>query len=121
MFFVLAVSCFFEQALDDRNLAWLGAVAPLFAYLCIAISIGMSPWFGWDRNALSDLGHSTRSSVAAIYNFGLSATGLLTILFAATAARRHAKWTSLSLVFTGFSLQLVGMFDEVYGRLHGQV
>ncbi|MEM2707195.1 MAG: hypothetical protein QW288_06765, partial [Ignisphaera sp.] len=48
--------------------------------ICIAISIWLSPWFNILDNALSDLGHATRSSVAPIFNFGLSLGGFLIAL-----------------------------------------
>jgi hypothetical protein len=43
--------------------------------LFIVISAYLSGWFDLYNNALSDLGHSTESNVAAIFNFGLSLGG----------------------------------------------
>jgi len=104
--------------MKGRRCALFGVAGPLLAYVFIAISIGLSPWFRWERNALSDLGHAVRSSVAPLYNFGLLLGGLLLAIYAVTTFRSHARWTSYSLVLSAFSLQLVAVFDEVYGFFH---
>lgn len=91
------------------------------AYVCIGISIALSPWFSWSSNALSDLGHAVHSNVAPVFNFGLLLAGFLIAVFTATTFWRHAKYTSPFLLLTAFSLQLVAVFDEAYGHLHGTV
>lgn len=88
------------------------------AYIFIGVSIALSPWFSWWTNALSDLGHAVRSESAAFYNFGLLLAGLLIMVYVVTVFWKYAKYTSLFLFATAFSLQLVAVFDEVYGRLH---
>lgn len=98
--------------------ALFGAVGPLIAFVSIGVSIALSPWFSWERNALSDLGRSVRSGVASIYNFGLLLIGFLIIIYAVTALREYARRTSYSLVISAFILQLVATFDEVYDPLH---
>jgi hypothetical membrane protein len=99
----------------------LGLLGPLTGILVIGISIVLVPWFSWENNALSDLGHSVYSDVAPIFNFGLLFTGFMIILYSITSFRNHTKYTSYFLTFTGLSLQLVATFDEVYGWLHTQV
>ena len=101
--------------------ALFGALGPLIAYVCIGISISLSPWFSWSSNALSDLGHAVHSSVAPIFNFGLLLSGFLIAIFTATSFWKHAKYTSPFLLLTAFALQLVAVFDEVYRGLHGTV
>ena len=96
----------------------LAVAALLAAYISIGASIVLSPWFSWERNALSDLGHSAKSVVAPIFNFGLLLTGVLILIYAVTIFRREAKYTSLCLAVSSFLLQLVAMFDEIYGYLH---
>jgi hypothetical membrane protein len=98
--------------------ALLGLAAPVVAYIFIGVAIAQSPWFRWDGNALSDLGHSSRSSVAPVFNFGLLFTGFLIVAYALLSLRHSARWTSLALAVAAFSLQLVGAFNEVYGVLH---
>ena len=81
---------------------------------CIAISIAMSPWFSFWKNALSDLGHVKRAT-APIFNLGLVTGGLLIALRSRLVRLRS---TSLSLLATSYFLILVGTFDEAYGKLH---
>lgn len=85
--------------------------------LCIILAVSFSPWFSILDNALSDLGHAVKSRVAPIFNFGLVAGGLLAF---ATALRSSRVWLGYNavLVYSGVMLVLVGVFDEVYGRLH---
>jgi hypothetical membrane protein len=101
-----------------RRYALCGIIGPTVAYCFIAISIGLSPWFNWRTNALSDLGHAITSEAASWYNFGLLLSGFLTTIYAVKALRAHAQYTSCCLVTSALLLQLVATFDEVYGFLH---
>lgn len=87
-------------------------------HACVAASIASSPWFDWSSSALSDLGHSLRSRAAPLFNFGLVFGGFLVALYALTSMRERARHSSWTLAGSGFALQLVGTFDEVYGSLH---
>ena len=107
--------------MNERNYALLGLIAPLIAIVFIAGSIALSPWFNWETDALSDLGHAINSEVAPLFNFGLLLSGFLTIVFALKTFRNHAKCTSYALVLVGLSLQLVATFDEVYRPFHSLV
>ncbi|MDG6222412.1 MAG: DUF998 domain-containing protein [Candidatus Bathyarchaeota archaeon] len=102
----------------DRYFALFGIIGPTFAIVLILVTIGLSPWFSWSQNALSDLGHSVKSAVAPLFNFGLLLGGFFIILYSLTSFRKNAKKTSYFLAFTGLSLQFVATFDEVYGTLH---
>ena len=106
---------------NEKIYASLGFIAPFVTYLSIGVSIMFSPWFSWQRNALSDLGHSVKSPVAPIFNLGLLLTGFLIIMYTVTVFKKHAKYTSICLVASAIILQLVATFDEVYGSLHGIV
>jgi hypothetical membrane protein len=105
-------------AMNEKVSAQLGVIAPLIGYATIAISILLSPWFRWETNALSDLGHSVRSGVAPIYNGGLLLTGFLLLQYSVGALNRHAKWTSYFLTISALALQLVATFNEVYSLPH---
>jgi len=107
--------------MNERLFALFGVIGPLLAIIFIGFSIALAPWFSWWRNALSDLGHALNSESAAYYNFGLALAGLFILIYSVTIFSKHAKYTSLFLAATGFALQLVAVFDEVYGRLHGCV
>lgn len=91
-------------------------VAP---FVCIAISIALSPWFNIVDNALSDLGHAINSNVSPVFNFGLSLGGALVIVTATMIITRCSKALATSLTLTGYTLILVAVFDEVYDRYGG--
>ncbi len=104
--------------MDERKFALFGVIGPLAAYVFGGISISMSPWFDWGSDALSDLGHATRSSVAPIFNFGLLLAGFLIMVYAIVALSKHSKYTSICLTAAAFALQMVSTFDEVYASIH---
>ena len=107
--------------MQEKYYALLGVITPLITYSCIAISITLAPWFSWQSNALSDLGHSAKSGVAPIFNIGLLLTGVFTIIYATKVLAKHATYTSICLIASAVTLQLVATFDEIYGFLHGLV
>jgi len=98
-------------------LAMLSIVVPL---LFIAVAASVSGWFNVFNNALSDLGHAHRST-APIFNFGLVLGSFLLTSFAFLYAYRSSRLIAVLLVVSAFSLNLVAVFDEVYGRLHSWV
>lgn len=97
------------------GLATSGYAVPLIS---IAITASASGWFSLVNNALSDLGHATRSAVAPVFNLGLSLGAFLVAVFAAHYSYRLSKPITYALLVTAFSLNLISVFDEVYGRLH---
>jgi hypothetical membrane protein len=107
--------------MKEKNYALLGIIGPFVTYFSIVFSIVYAPWFSWQRNALSDLGHSVNSGVAPIFNLGLFFTGFIVIIYAVTVLKTHAKYTSFCIIASAVILQLVATFDEVYGFLHGLV
>jgi hypothetical membrane protein len=104
--------------MNEKNYALFGAIGPLLAYVSIGVSIALSPWFSWEKSALSDLGHAVKSGVAPIFNFGLLLTGFFLTIYAVKVLKVYARWTGYSLVISAFTLQLIAVFDEVYGLLH---
>ena len=104
--------------MGERGYAVFGLAGPLVAFFFIALSIGLSPRFSWQENALSDLGHATRSCVAPWFNFGLLFAGFLVVVYAVTVLAAHARFASYGLLASAVFLQLVAVFDEVYGALH---
>ena len=93
-------------------------VAFIIVYSSIAVSIMLSPWFSWSRNALSDLGHCMKSGVAVIFNFGLITGGLILALYSTIYLRRETKASWIILFLSGYMLQFIGTYDEIYGRTH---
>jgi len=104
----------------------MAAFKPLIAGVLIALiffsslyySITLVDWFDWRRNALSDLGNSAKSEVAAQFNFSLLLVGLLMILLALNYVRHSSRISWILFAVSGFLLQMIAAFDEVYGRLH---
>lgn len=101
---------------------WILAIlGPALAYAFLAASIALSPWFSWESDALSDLGHSTRSGAAPYFNFGLLIGGFFLVAYGVLDLRRRQLFTAAGLIASALALQSVGVFDEVYGSLHGFV
>ncbi len=96
----------------------MGLAPIVVLYSSIGIAVAISPWFNWVNNALSDLGHATKSPAAPVFNFGLLLTGALIIMYSLLYLTSHAKWTAYSFMFMGFSMQLVGAFNETFGLIH---
>jgi len=104
--------------MEERVYALFGVFGPLLVYVSIALSLVLSPWFNWESNALSDLGHAVTSDVASIFNLGLLLAGFLMMIYALTVFKKHAKYSSFCLLVSTFLVQLLAMFNEVYGSLH---
>lgn len=104
--------------MGEKNYALLGILGPLTTYALIAASIILSPWFCWEKNALSDLGHAIKSQAAPIFNFGLFLGGFLLIIYSMKTLVRNAKYSGLSLLVASLLLQLIALFNETYPRLH---
>ncbi len=96
----------------------LGLLSFLLPLITIFLSIEFSPWFSWIDNALSDLGHSIKSPVAPIFNFGLVTGGLLLLLYSVNYMSRRFPLTAKLVAVASYFLIMIGTFDEVYGRLH---
>ena len=104
--------------MDERVYALFGVFGPLLVYMSIIVSLVLSPWFSWESNALSDLGHAVNSDVASIFNLGLLLAGFLLMIYALTVFQKHAKYSSFCLLVSTFLVQLLAAFNEAYGSLH---
>jgi len=100
--------------MDTRYLALASILIPIS---CILIAWLLSGFFNPFNNALSDLGHAVKSRVAPVFNGGLVIGGLLTYSIA-LVSRHIPKIYNAILVYTGISLMLIGVYDEVYRGLH---
>jgi hypothetical membrane protein len=107
----------------------VGFIAPLIALATIFIAIMLSPLFTWSDNALSDLGHYTRTDlgpnqfvVAIIYNAGLIVTAILMLFFVLTFFKSLIDLpTKVGILILGIScmfLLLIGIFTENAGAIH---
>jgi len=88
--------------MEERVYALFGVFGPLLVYVSIALSLVLSPWFSWESNALSDLGHAVNSNVASIFNLGLLLAGFLLMIYALTVFQKHAKYSSFCLLVSTF-------------------
>lgn len=104
--------------MEEKTYALFGIFGPVVVYFSIGASLVLSPWFGWQGNALSDLGHSIKSDVAPLFNFGLLLAGFFLIVYASTVFKKHAKYSSVCLLVSAFLIQLLATFNMVYGSLH---
>ena len=86
--------------------------------LMVFVSIALSPWFNIWYNALSDLGHAVNNDVAPIFNLGLVIGGYLVSVLSIKYMILYDKGRSVILAYAGFMLILIGVYDEIYGRLH---
>lgn len=67
-----------------------GVATPIVAYVCIFSAIAAWPQFSWVNNALSDLGVQ-QGITASLFNFGLVASGFLSLVFAVGLFRLGGK------------------------------
>ncbi|PVX27334.1 MAG: hypothetical protein CW716_02890 [Candidatus Bathyarchaeum sp.] len=104
--------------MQERVYALFGVFGPLLVYISIALSLFLSPWFSWESNMLSDIGHAVTSDAAPIFNLGLLLAGFFMMLYALTAFKKHAKYSSYCLLVSTFFVQLLAVFNEAYGELH---
>jgi hypothetical membrane protein len=107
----------------------IGFFAPLIALICILVAILLSPGFDWFVNALSDLGHYTRTDLgpykligAIIFNGGLILTGLLLLYFTVWILKRtkdiFTKVGIAPLLLSLCFLISIGVFSENFGDIH---
>jgi hypothetical membrane protein len=104
--------------MEKRVYVLCGVFGPLLVYLSILASLVLSPWFRWETNALSDLGDPVTSDVAWIFNLGLLFAGFFLMIYATTAFKKHAKYSSFCLLVSTFFVQLLAAINESYGSLH---
>ncbi|MEJ2126979.1 MAG: DUF998 domain-containing protein [Candidatus Bathyarchaeota archaeon] len=104
--------------MKERLDALFGVLGPLMVYLSIAVSLVVSPWFNWQTNALSDIGHPVNSQAAPIFNGGLFLAGFFLLLYSLTAFKKHANYSSICLLISSFFVQMLAVINESYGTLH---
>ena len=113
----------------NRLAPWIGFIGPLIALLGIMLAIAISPSFDWATNALSDLGHYTRTDIgenplvrAAIFNSGLVITAILMFIFAAWFILQiNDLYTKIGLIpflSAAIFLAAIGIFSENFGEIH---
>src|SRR5512147_3118983 len=90
----------------------LGLLMPIITLTAVFVSIGLSPWFNWHTNDLSDLGVSKTPNP---FNTALVIGGLLYLVFVIGFLRwqgiasRLAKIGAFFLLAGGLGLALIGV------------
>ena len=92
-----------------------GLIVPL---LFIGVATWVSGWFDLVDNALSDLGHAVKSNVAVMFNLGLSLGAFILAIYSLVCIIRKDKVYGVLLLISSYLLNLIAVFDEVYGRVH---
>jgi hypothetical membrane protein len=101
----------------------LGFIGPVISLTTITVAILLSPGFTWPGNALSDLGHYTRTDLgpyklqgAIIFNGGLILTALLMLYFTHWLMKRTTDFPTkigfLPLLVSLLFLIAIGIFSE---------
>jgi len=115
------------KRLSQPNVAALcGFTGPFFAFLCIMIAILVSPWFTWQGNALSDLGHPLRYAESPlssfVFNYGLIIAGIITLFFVfglwTKVKSILARISTVILLFADIALICIGVFPETMPPWH---
>ncbi|RLI54753.1 MAG: hypothetical protein DRP09_11995 [Candidatus Thorarchaeota archaeon] len=107
----------------------IGFLGPAIALITISLAILLSPGFTWPGNALSDLGHYTRTDLgpykllgAIVFNGGLILTGLTMLYFVFSTMKKTTDMpTKIGLVPIFISLLFligIGVFSENFGDIH---
>ena len=96
-------------------LTYTGVIAAALAWLFIAISISVNPWFVFTRNAFSDLG-GPHATDPWIYNYGLITTSIFVDLYSINllliSRNKVEDFASAFVFIAGLFLALIGIYHE---------
>ncbi len=108
---------------DGAGCGWLRALAlaaplPALTLLGLSAVLARGWWSFWD-NAFSDLGNPRYDFTSSVlFNLGLYTSSVMLLASVLCLLRVYGRIVALSLAAVGFSLGLVAVFSEVYGRVH---
>ena len=92
-----------------------GFLAPIVAFVAIAIAIAAHPWFSFTENAISDLGAMSVED-NYILNNGLIIAGILAVIFSYGLYKDQksalGKLGAIIFIIASISLILIGLFPE---------
>ena len=102
---------------EYRKFLIFGVIGPIASLALIFADIGLSPWYSWYSNALSDLGVHPYSY---LFNGGLIFEAIMNLIFVVALYRIGAakKHVAVLLAISGISLGLVGVFNETHHLEH---
>jgi len=109
-----------------------GLLSTIILFLCIVLSVQLSPWFSWTENYLSEMAGSlgdrpiwaARGLSSIAWNFGIILAGLIGILFTIAIKKSQifkTSWGSLTtlVLFVDMSaLCGIGLFPITIGGMH---
>ncbi len=100
----------------------VGLAAPIFAYVCILLSINSWNQFSWTNNALSDLGVQN-GLTSVLFNSGLVISGFLFMVYAIglfqLVGKRLAGKIGVAFLFLSTAaLVAIGVFNENFSPTH---
>ena len=110
-----------RNAAKEKVYTLFGFLGLLAVYLSIGISILFSPWFSWQRNALSDLGHAVKSGVAPIFNLGLLFGGFLIIIYVLMVFRERPVSSAILVASISMANRLticLNLASEIFERFY---
>jgi len=98
-----------------------GIVSPLVGLTVILVVISNSPWFRWTENDISVLG--VEGSTTLLFNWGLTLTGLLSLIFAIGLRKnllssRLGQLGVVSLLLGSVALSATGIFPRTINLPH---
>lgn len=106
-----------KQPENIRIAGICGIFIPVVIFICLGLSIVLSPWFTWTQHALSDLG--IQQNTAAIFNNGLIFGGILIIIFSLGLIQILSnKIGAYLLLLSSFALIGIGIFPETLFIFH---
>jgi len=109
-----------------------GILCPVVTLATIGTALYYAPWFSWTNNSLSDLAGTAgetpiwaaRGVASAVFNTGLVADGILTLIFA-IGLRKNLGFTTrlgnlgtLMFILGACALAGIGIFPKTMGRIH---
>ncbi|MCG2870075.1 MAG: DUF998 domain-containing protein, partial [Vulcanisaeta sp.] len=90
-----------------------GIIAVILAWVVIAVSISVNPWFVFTKNAFSDLG-GPYATDPWIYNYGLIITSVFVDLYSInlllTSRNKVESFASAFVFVAGLFLALIGIY-----------
>ncbi len=102
-----------------KTMAWRGLIrysgiiAVILAWVVIAVSISVNPWFVFTKNAFSDLG-GPYATDPWIYNYGLIITSVFVDLYSInlllTSRNKVESFASAFVFVAGLFLALIGIY-----------
>jgi len=88
-----------------------GLLLPIIIFTGIGLAIAVSPWFSWEKNALSDLGIAPNSAI--LFNGSMILGGVCMFVFSLGLLRETSQKLGIYLLsMSSLTLIGIGLFPE---------